>query len=1189
MATREQIDRARDLIIRIAAGRGLLLIGQRHTPGLADRLGGDAAAALSLPPAGSLPEQMAAVGDPELLPGLRPVYEQAVPDEGLNALTENPWAMVLSSAIDPAPLQSFLQMGGASRRTQVLYPEQFATLSRSVPAVPTFVRLFGSVDEVDARFLPPLNQGALRMARMFSTPAVLRDLPRLVGPGGILCVVGIGEDDWIPFETLAMAAQSLGPGSIHWFQPSDRPIPEDRIKQELGERCTFWTEDFKTAINYASSQPEWRSLNEARTAVLSPSDRVVTIKSRDDSIQPIRITAAEWRGISRVAVLLDDSILESGNGRSDAEDWLAFRHFLRSAQKVPDWRGIAQGFLFERARASELLENVEEGLTSLGRGHSSRGSSSVATRSTNLPILVEGAPGTGKTRLLHWLAFELKRRNHAVMYVVTASGRIHYESVARACQLMEAKGAPAVAVIADGLERAEYTQLNEFLASVGRRTLLLGSVTRADGVGDEPRRARGEPSPVDDFRSLWLPPNLTEDEAERFTAYLRNRGFDPSGLPRELVRERYFLLLLHRLLPETRANIQAAIAMEYEALFRKLSEASTIVASERPPERWKQQLQEIGEQLFGELALPDSEAPPSPFRRSPTLQSAVHLALFCSQIDRPIPLDLLVRAAGDDLVKSYALFSEALSKTALLQEVAVDAEGTTALTAQHSFLAQLALRNVLPDRPQQLRLLAPLVAQIGWDPDAYPGENPDQDYVVGIFKAVGPRGPAERDFEGSETRQVLVELLRSVRETHGSPISSLMLLEANTLRLLADRSDATIEERLQRCDEALRILGQSEDLVSSRRPTPARNAELANIYTTQAAVYGYQLNTLVDEAKNAMTPESRDKIFDALTHAREYTSRSRSIGPGSYYPIDIAFWAHRDILTRLGDSLTEEDRVSLLAQMDAVLSMVSEEAIEESQVSRFETRQVEMAELRQDYEVSEALAERMRQKGNYAGVCLILRDTAFDPSGILVSGTAALEALDRLERYGPSAFASDESTRLMHRLWTAAHLPRTTLTEEAPILATCTSGEWVRWRRILDARLRFPGSEFNPYLRFCHAWTLLQLGEYRSATDELREMEPLTTGNRRRVGALAVVTQEDGTPQMFRGIVRRKDPDATIAYSATLQAEILFSRFYRFEGGAPRIGEELEFSLGLNYRSLTPWRGGSEDSTRGLRSRRDGR
>jgi hypothetical protein len=268
--------------------------------------------------------------------------------------------------------------------------------------------------------------------------------------------------------------------------------------------------------------------------------------------------------------------------------------------------------------------------------------------------------------------------------------------------------------------------------------------------------------------------------------------------------------------------------------------------------------------------------------------------------------------------------------------------------------------------------------------------------------------------------------------------------------------------------------------------------------------------------------------------------------------------------------------------MDAVLSMVSEEAIEESQVGRFEARQVELAELRQDHEVSEALAERMREKGNYAGVCLILRDRAFGPSGDLLSRSAAAEALEQLEGYGPTAFASEEATRLMHRLWTAANLTRTTLSEEAPLFAACSNDEWIRWRRILDARLRFPGSEFNPYLRFCHAWTLLQLGEYRAATDELRDMEPLTTGNRRRVGALAVLTQADGTPLGFRGIVRRRDADATIAYSSTLQAEILFPRFYRFEGGEPRVGEELGFGLGLNYRGLTPWRAGEE-------SRHDGR
>src|SRR4051812_24793226 len=98
MPSREEIDQARGLVVALSAGRAVLLIGQRHTPGLADHLTRDVAAALSIPQAESLPEQMAAVEDADLLPALRPVYEQSAPDEALNALTENPWALAISSA-----------------------------------------------------------------------------------------------------------------------------------------------------------------------------------------------------------------------------------------------------------------------------------------------------------------------------------------------------------------------------------------------------------------------------------------------------------------------------------------------------------------------------------------------------------------------------------------------------------------------------------------------------------------------------------------------------------------------------------------------------------------------------------------------------------------------------------------------------------------------------------------------------------------------------------------------------------------------------------------------------------------------------------------------------------------------------------------------------------------------------------
>ena len=86
------------------------------------------------------------------------------------------------------------------------------------------------------------------------------------------------------------------------------------------------------------------------------------------------------------------------------------------------------------------------------------------------------------------------------------------------------------------------------------------------------------------------------------------------------------------------------------------------------------------------------------------------------KILQPLTVGDIGLAAG--YILHVARVDQADANTALLQEIVVDAEGTTALSAQHPFLAQLALRNVLPNRADQLRLLIPLVASLGWDPKA---------------------------------------------------------------------------------------------------------------------------------------------------------------------------------------------------------------------------------------------------------------------------------------------------------------------------------------------------------------------------------------------------------------------------------------------------------------------------------------
>ena len=260
--------------------------------------------------------------------------------------------------------------------------------------------------------------------------------------------------------------------------------------------------------------------------------------------------------------------------------------------------------------------------------------------------------------------------------------------------------------------------------------------------------------------------------------------------------------------------------------------------------------------------------------------------------------------------------------------------------------------------------------------------------------------------------------------------------------------------------------------------------------------------------------------------------------------------------------------------MQEVLDAASEEPIEAGQVDRFRRRTVNLAQLEGNFSLSEDLARQMREQGDFSGECLIVRRAAFEPGTRRArSRDSVLRGLEHMEAFGPSAYGSAEALELMHRLWMTTFLPGRVIGGPDPVFAACSDLEWLRWRRILEARMNLIGPGQNLFLGFCMAWTYVQIGEARLGQQEIRAIEPLSAGSRRRVGCLVVLTEADGTARQFRGTVRRREGDSVVAYVAALRTEIRLSPALMGRlAVVPSTGDEIEMTIGLNYRGLLPWR-----------------
>jgi hypothetical protein len=1165
-----------DALVRaLAAGRATLLLGQRHSPGLLNSIKRDIAAITGQTESGDLVRLLSAVGDDSSLERLRRAFEIHAVDPEMVAVADNPWSFVLTSAVDPQVHEAF-QRPASARQLRVLFAGHAGTLTRSRLGTLTLLRLFGALEERESAYRPPTSDLELRKRSRLELALVLNELPLLIGPGGHVAVVGVGSDDWLDVEDLALSCADVPDGSIHWFATPEAPIADARLRALFGDRLRFYSQPLPTELRTASTGGR-EALERARQEFLHPASRSMTVRSGDRSAV-VTFPPEEWRRLAQVAVVLDDGITERPP-LAEEEERLAFRDFLHRVQRVPDWSGVARGFLFERGAASTLLELVEGEIGAIRSVHASdaRGQEDVSRRSTRLPIVIEGAPASGKSRLLHWLAYQLKLRGHVVIYVLPSRGRTLFEQVERVCRLLERKTRATCVVIADDLDANDYEQLSEVLASSGRRSVLVGATnalrartrdTPAEGIH---QRDILPPSYRPSYRPFPLTSSLTDEEADRFLDFLADRGFPEIELARDVVRRRLFLLLLYRLLPYSRGNIHLSVGQEYERLASTLERYHAETDEAEIATDWKGQLDAVRAELFPGAKEVDFELESSPFHHERGVVHAVQLALFCSQIERPLSLDLLLRTQSAYFLKSYQAFSRAMEETALLQETTLDADGTIGVEAEHPFVAEVTLRSLVPDRAAQLGLISPLLKAVRWEETAFPGENPDQDYAVSVLQVVGPRGPFGDRFDQRDSLEQLVELLGEVRAAYGARLPQLLLLEANALRLIANWADSSFQDSMTRCGEAIVILADAEQILADRRPSGARNAQLQNVLTTRAVVHGFMCGACLREYRHVSQEERsklREMLKEHLDDVNRTTTRARSMGRASYFPLDVSFWAHRDQLEQLPD-LSDEERVSLLSKLESVLEVAVEEPIETGQYSRYQGRVADLAQLQGDIETVEAVAAELRAKGDFSADCILARRKAVDPGTRTIKSPQA--ALGDLLAYAPVIFGSDEALALMHRLWLGAQFSGQMIGGVKPVFARCTRDDWTLWRRILEGRLAFPANEANPYLNFCLAWTLLSLDEPLKAVQVLRANVALAIGNRRRVGTLAVVTDQTGAPIEYSGNVRRLDGQEAVLYVPRVLSEIRAPARVQAElAVSVHVGDEWHFGLGLNYQGLLP-------------------
>jgi len=1140
-------DSLASLKVALSHGDATLIVGQDHSPDFVDAVLADANELLHPTPEWrSFPEMFATLG-PDARSTVSAILGKSTPSVALLELASLPWASVFTTAIDPILADAFLNVG-SQRRVVEIGPHQLSSVSSARAGHSLqIVRAFGT-PSMEGPSMTPSSSAALAAARLLGLPGVLAAFQRIIGLHGHVVVAGISERDWLDqqsLSTLCHVLSVLPPGRVYWFGPTS-----PQVITHLAGKAHFETHSFNEQVRrWTKDERLQRDLASIRQVVFSVGERVLTIK-QDNERFPLRLSSQEWRSISHVGSLLDDATIDSLDKNPSTKTELV--SFLRRSHAgVPDWSGPSRGLIFERKSVRELIQAV--------RNYISAPKASVHGAETRgvrrVPFVLSGSPAAGKTMGLLFAAWTLRVVYHIpVLWLLPGIAGIDLVAIEKVCRLLEAKGARWIVLVLDSVELDEYFRLQRRLESEGRRVIIVGAETRLPSEPhDEPKKELERHSIAQD---------LNPQETRDFLAYLKKHQVP---LP-ELAQSRDFLRLLSEAIPEVEFGAFPPLLDEYD---RVIQSARAFV-----PERTNvsaptsSALADQLRRLFPHFSakIDEDVGPTSRFAADPTLRELLNITLFCAQIEQPISVDLLYLVLGSELLSKYPVFSAAFANTALIQEITLDYDGRDALSTPHQLHAMWLLRGLFPNRASQLDLLYRLAISFDWKPDAFPGEEPHQEFVLNVLRSVGPRGKYKYLYSSLESLNKLRSLIGHLRERFAVEQPKLLTLEAIILGDLAERdSENNPKSATENCQLALRLLERTEEILRERRPSEARSFELQRALTLASDIRGTLINIKLrsDEVKSSVDV---DTVLDELARIEADAVRAQSYS-ATYHPLDIVFWSHRDALQMLPSALSPEIRVRLIETLRQALDLATEEGVEPSQLSKFNTRQVELYAIQGNSAPGADLARKMRERGDFSGEVSLTRHrllTVTEPK----KRRALIEELERLYAFRPQILRDMHAVRFLHTLWVRANI-HGELGDGQP---KCVKGSLEIWRMLEEisrSRLAFPDQADLSYALFFLGWALYQIDEPREATQVFSRLERQSLGNPRRVGELAYLTGADGAVRVFRakvvfpraGQVRISVPELD-SQMMDLRPEVEA----RIAPGGLRLGEFVEISIALNYR-----------------------
>ena len=770
--------------------------------------------------------------------------------------------------------------------------------------------LYGCLNQIQEEYRPPLSEFDLPLYKSSAGLLLNQINKEFFTPLGCLIVDGYNFfNDWVTDETFFSICSRLSEEQVYYFGFKDEYLENRYIRRLVDKKIII---PLKTSLAKFIEECEERNLLSENEDV-STNDIIISVNNKR-----CKLTKNKYNKISRSCQILDDFSFDIED-YIEAEKNTLFSDFLYNSSIKPVWYAYKYGMNIEREFELEAYNKINALLQKGGLSQK--------------PIIIYGQTGTGKSVSMAHLAYRIKKNNkYPVLYIDGRVNEVIYTDILEFCEWCDDT---KIVVFWDssthGKEYGKYKELNDYLASKGKKAVIVGTSYSIDENIKNTFNAEFIEAPV----------KIEKEEISRFhIVYKKFMKHDLNLLWHEEY-DNNFLVSLYRLMPNSNYGIRKRLLNELDV---ETVDLSTIVVLQECETTMMKLLRKCGVPIFSQKEQREN--------CTVNIKKIIKIVSVIGQFGISVPFDIVFRVLEGEISYYVGMLLEKID----FLHVETDINGEINIFPRTSLEAQIVTNSSYVNVEERVFLIQEIINLVS---------RKELRFLVELLKAIGPNGDDDTKIYAPFYPQ-LAASVGELRDKKGVYNAASILQETSYIREYFKDSPLEIKQKyIGKLKDSQKLLEEELKRLEAKKMGAGERNIYGKMLIELSSSIGAELKFYCESKASISTIKQTYKLLDKyLSHAIIYS-------PDPYYPIDIWAWAIDEILQL--DNIDEDEKTELVGKIVSLFEKVSTENPEVINRIDYNRRLVSIDSLENKQELKDEAFERLLEMKSDVGIYLRAR------------------------------------------------------------------------------------------------------------------------------------------------------------------------------------------------------------------------